>query len=117
MGEPNTPLFFRRWDACHSKQQAGHGKITVGFGQNTKVLSLSIGELDRFHVHSLGKKEDSFKSYNLNIVLLHNASGELQVLQALQGVTTLRQVLLSIQKQSTAEYPYFSYWLSSNHFP
>ena len=51
MGEPNTPLAFRRRDECHLKQQAGHGKITVGFGQNTKVLSLSIGELDRFHVN------------------------------------------------------------------
>ena len=36
MGEPNTPLAFRRRDECHLKQQAGHGKITVGFGQNTK---------------------------------------------------------------------------------
>ena len=35
-GEPNTPLAFRRRDACHLKQQAGHGKITVGIGQGTK---------------------------------------------------------------------------------
>ena len=49
----------------------------------------------------------------LDIVLLHNDSRGFQILQALQGVTTLRQVLLGIQKQSTAEYPYFSYWLSS----
>ena len=53
----------------------------------------------------------------LDIVLLHNDSRGFQILQALQGVTTLRQVLLGIQKQSTAEYPYFSDWLSSNHFP
>lgn len=53
----------------------------------------------------------------LDIVLLHNDSRGLQILQALQGVTTLRQVLLGIQKQPTAEYPYFSYWLSSTHFP
>ena len=53
----------------------------------------------------------------LDIVLLHNDSRGFQILQALQGVTTLRQVLLGIQKQLTAEYPYFSYWLSSNHFP
>lgn len=53
----------------------------------------------------------------LDIVLLHNDSRGLQILQALQGVTTLRQVLLGIQKQSTVEYSYFSYWLSSNHFP
>ena len=31
--EPNTPLAFRRRDECHLKQQAGHGKITVGIGQ------------------------------------------------------------------------------------
>ena len=41
---------------------------------------------------------------------MHNDSRELQILQALQGVTTLRQVLLGIQKQPTAEYPYFSYF-------
>lgn len=36
VGEPNTPLAFWRRDACHSKQQAGHVKIVVGFGQSTK---------------------------------------------------------------------------------
>ena len=36
MYEPNTPLAFRRRDVCHLKQQAGHGKITVGFGQDTE---------------------------------------------------------------------------------
>ena len=36
MYEPNTPLAFRRRDACHLKQQAGHGKINVEFGQETK---------------------------------------------------------------------------------
>ena len=36
MHEPNTPLAFRRWDACHLKQQAGHGKISVGIGQGTE---------------------------------------------------------------------------------
>ena len=36
VGEPNTPLAFRRRDACHLKQQAGHGKITVGIGHGTK---------------------------------------------------------------------------------
>lgn len=34
--EPNTPLAFRRRDAYHMKQQAGHEKITVGIGQGTK---------------------------------------------------------------------------------
>ena len=36
MGEPNTPLAFWRRDECHLKQQAGHGKIAVRIGQNTK---------------------------------------------------------------------------------
>ena len=41
--EPNTPLAFWRWDECHLKQQAGHRKITVGFGQNTKdFISLIV---------------------------------------------------------------------------
>ena len=42
MGEPNTPLAFRRRDVCHSKQQAGHGKITAGFGQAQKIPSLVL---------------------------------------------------------------------------
>ena len=54
---------------------------------------------------------------DLDIVLLYNDSRGLPILQALQGITTLCQVLLGIQKQPTVEYPYFSYWLSSNHFP
>ena len=41
MGEPNTPLAFRRRDECHLKQQAGHGKITVGIGHNT-INSISF---------------------------------------------------------------------------
>ena len=36
VGEPNTPLAFRRRDECHLKQQAGHGKINGGIGQWTK---------------------------------------------------------------------------------
>ena len=36
MYEPNTPLAFRRRDACHLKQQAGHGKIIVSIGQDTE---------------------------------------------------------------------------------
>lgn len=40
MYEPNTPLAFRRRDACHLKQQAGHVKIVAGFGQAQKILSL-----------------------------------------------------------------------------
>lgn len=51
----------------------------------------------------------------LDIVLLHNDSRGFQILQALQGVTTLRQVLLGIQKQPTSEYLNLSYWLPTNH--
>ena len=44
--EPNTPLAFRRWDACQLKQQAGHGKITVEFGHGTKkILSLVLSTM------------------------------------------------------------------------
>lgn len=52
---------------------------------------------------------------NRRNIALHDLD-KFPILQALQGVTALYQVLLGIQKQSTAEYPYFSYWLSSNHF-
>ena len=40
--EPNTPLAFRRRDAFHLKQQAGHGKIVVEFGHAQKILSLVL---------------------------------------------------------------------------
>lgn len=60
MGEPNTPLAFRRWDTCHLKQQAGHGKITVGFGQSTKDSISRIADYD---------------TYILLIVLQKNMSG------------------------------------------
>ena len=44
VGEPNTPLAFRRWDACHLKQQAGHGKIVVGSGQDTENPILCVAD-------------------------------------------------------------------------
>jgi len=46
VGEPNTPLAFWRRDACHSKQQAGHVKIVVGFGQSTKDSISRIADHD-----------------------------------------------------------------------
>ena len=46
MYEPNTPLAFRRWDVCHLKQQAGHGKMTVLSGQNTKDYISRIANYD-----------------------------------------------------------------------
>ena len=36
MYEPNTPLTSWRWDKCHLKQQAGHGRIIVCIGQDTE---------------------------------------------------------------------------------
>ena len=42
MYEPNTPLAFRRRDACHLTQQAGHGKIVVGSGQDTEIPILHV---------------------------------------------------------------------------
>ena len=45
-GSPNTPLAFRRRDACHSKQQAGHGKIAVEFGHGTKDSISRIADYD-----------------------------------------------------------------------
>ena len=47
--EPNTPLAFRRLDACHLKQQAGHGKITVLSGQNTKDSISRIADYDKLY--------------------------------------------------------------------
>ena len=46
MYEPNTPLAFRRWDMCHLKQQAGHGKIAVEFGHGTKDSISRIADYD-----------------------------------------------------------------------
>ena len=46
MYEPNTPLAFRRRDACHIKQQAGHGKIAVEFGHGTKDSISRIADYD-----------------------------------------------------------------------
>ena len=56
MGEPNTPLAFRRRDACQLKQQAGHGKIVVGSGQAQKILSLELPTMLRFYAHSFRRK-------------------------------------------------------------
>ncbi len=44
MGEPNTPLAFRRRDKCHLKQQAGPGKIAVGIRQSTKDFISRIAD-------------------------------------------------------------------------
>ena len=46
MYEPNTPLAFRRRDACHLKQQAGHGKIIVSIGQSIKDSISRVADYD-----------------------------------------------------------------------
>ena len=46
VGEPNTPLAFRRRDACHLKQQAGHGKIIVSIGQDTEKPISRVADYD-----------------------------------------------------------------------
>lgn len=47
--EPNTPLAFRRWNVCHLKQQAGHEKITVGFGQGSQGSIFRIADYDNLY--------------------------------------------------------------------
>ena len=42
MYEPNTPLAFQRRDACHLKQQAGHGKSLSGSDRARKIPSLVL---------------------------------------------------------------------------
>ena len=49
MGEPNTPLAFRRRDACHLEQQAGHGKIIAGIGQDTEDSISWIADYDNLY--------------------------------------------------------------------
>ena len=65
-GEPNTPLFFRRWDACHSKQQAGYGKSLSGLGRARKVLSLVYPTMLRLCARSFNRKI----SYDFNHVVV-----------------------------------------------
>lgn len=48
-GEPNTPLAFRRRDACHLEQQAGHGKIIAGIGQDTEDSISWIADYDNLY--------------------------------------------------------------------
>ena len=49
MYEPNTPLAFRRWDACHLKQQAGHRKISAEIRQGTKGSISWIANYDNLY--------------------------------------------------------------------
>ena len=57
VGEPNTPLAFRRRDACHLKQLAGHGKITVGIGQWTINSNPFVANDDICFMHIVPAEE------------------------------------------------------------
>lgn len=57
MGEPNTPFAFRRQDACYLKQQAGHGKITIGIGQWTKNPISLVANDDICFMHIASAEE------------------------------------------------------------
>lgn len=57
MGEPNTPLAFRRRDECHLNQQAGHGKITVGIGQWTKNPIYLVANYNICFMHIVPEEE------------------------------------------------------------
>ena len=46
VGEPNTPLAFRRRDACHLNQQAGHRRIIVCIGQDTEKPISRVADYD-----------------------------------------------------------------------
>ena len=67
MGEPNTPLAFRRRDACHSKQQAGHVKIVVGSGQDTENPILWCGRL-YFGSALIVSTEKSVRAFNQVVI-------------------------------------------------
>ncbi len=58
MGEPNTPLAFRRRDECHLKQQAEHEKMAVGIEQST-INSISFVANDDIDFMHLVQSEES----------------------------------------------------------
>lgn len=70
VGEPNTPLAFRQWDACHSKQQAGHVKTVVGSGQDTENPILWCSRL-YFGSALIVSTEKSVRAFN-QVVLSKN---------------------------------------------
>ena len=68
--KPNTPLAFRRRDACQLKQQAGHVKIVVGSGQDTENPILWYGRL-YFGTVLIVSTEKSVRAFN-QVVLSKN---------------------------------------------
>ena len=59
MGEPNTPLAFRRRDECHLKQQAEHGKMSVGIGQDTEDYISHVADYDTCILRTIPQKNTS----------------------------------------------------------
>ena len=59
MGEPNTPLAFRQWDECHLKQQAEHGKMSVGIGQDTEDYISHVADYDTCILRIIPQKNRS----------------------------------------------------------
>ena len=57
VGEPNTPLAFRRRDVCHLKQQAGHGKIIVSIGQDTEKPISRVANYNICFMHIVPAEE------------------------------------------------------------
>ena len=57
MGEPNTPLAFRRRDVCQLNQQAGHGKINGGIGQWTKNPISLVANYNICFIHIVPAEE------------------------------------------------------------
>lgn len=57
MGEPNTPLAFRRRDECHLKQQAGHEKMAVGIEQSTKDFISLVANYNIYFMHIVPAEE------------------------------------------------------------
>ena len=57
MGEPNTPLAFRRRDECHLKQQAGHEKTGAEIGQSTKDFISLVANSNICFMHLVPEEE------------------------------------------------------------
>lgn len=56
---PNTPLAFRRRDECHLKQQAEHGKMSVGIGQDTEDYISHVADYDTCILRIIPQKNRS----------------------------------------------------------
>ena len=71
--EPNTPLAFRRRVECHSKQQAGHGKIIVSIGQDTEKPISRVADYDT-SIFPITPKKDN-QDFNPVAMIWENSYG------------------------------------------